>query len=99
MGFCIGSPFRRPPMIAVPGHTDSARRPARPSAGRTLRLLVVEDDLLHARLLKANVERPGRVDVELAGSAGEALARLARPGIDAVITDLVMPGADGITLV
>ena len=52
-------------MIAAPGHTDSAPRPARPSAGRTLRLLVVEDDLLHARLLKANVERPGRVDVEL----------------------------------
>jgi len=59
----------------------------------------VDDDLLHARLLRANLSRPSRVKVEVAGSAPEALERIAAGGVDAVVTDLVMPGMDGIELV
>jgi two-component system, NtrC family, response regulator AtoC len=64
-----------------------------------LRLLIVDDDLLQARLIKANLERPGRIGVEVVGSAEEALDRLARAPLDAVVTDLSMPGMDGIELV
>jgi two-component system, NtrC family, response regulator AtoC len=64
-----------------------------------LRLLIVDDDLLQARLIKANLERPGRIRVEVVSSAEEALDRLARGPLDAVVTDLAMPGMDGIELV
>ncbi|HEX8696610.1 MAG TPA: sigma-54 dependent transcriptional regulator [Longimicrobium sp.] len=68
------------------------------AAAGAICLLVVEDDQMQARLLRANVERPGRLEVELAASGEEALARLARPGVDVVLTDLYMPGMDGIEL-
>ncbi|HET9982476.1 MAG TPA: sigma-54 dependent transcriptional regulator [Longimicrobiales bacterium] len=64
-----------------------------------LQLLLVEDDSLEARLLKANLQRPGRVDVEVAGTGEEALGRLARGVFDAVLSDVAMPGMDGIELV
>jgi two-component system, NtrC family, response regulator AtoC len=64
-----------------------------------LRLLIVDDELLHARLLKANLERPGRIQVDLAGSGEEALTHLAHTVVDAVLTDLLMPGLSGIDLV
>jgi two-component system response regulator AtoC len=62
-------------------------------------LLVVDDDLLHARVLRANVERPGRLHVEVAGDGMEALERIARGGVDAVLSDVMMPGMDGIELI
>lgn len=64
-----------------------------------LTLLVVDDDILHARLLKANLERPGRLRVEICGSAPEALERVAAGPVDAILTDLAMPEMDGIELV
>ena len=79
-----------------------AVRPA-PAAGSAapepLALLVVDDDLLHARLLKANIERPGRLHVEVVGSGEEALERLGRGAVDAVLSDVQMPGMDGLELV
>lgn len=65
----------------------------------SLRLLIVDDDQLQARLIKSNLERPGRIRVEILGSAREALDRLAREPLDAVLTDLSMPEMDGIELV
>src|SRR5690606_12036549 len=64
-----------------------------------LTLLVVDDDLLHARLLKANLERPGRLKVEIAGSGAKAMERIAAGPVDAVLTDLAMPEVDGLELV
>ncbi len=69
------------------------------SARVPLTLLVADDDRLLARLMKANLDLPGDTKTEIVGSGEEALARLARGGIDALITDLAMPGMDGIELV
>ncbi|HEV2147789.1 MAG TPA: sigma-54 dependent transcriptional regulator [Longimicrobiaceae bacterium] len=65
----------------------------------TLRILVVDDDLLLARLVKSNLERPGRIRAQAVTSAEEALSLLAHERFDAVLTDLVLPGMSGIELV
>lgn len=86
--------------MAQPRVTQHARpHAASASAQPPLTLLVADDDLLLARLMKANLDLPGQTRTEIAGSGEEALARLARGGIDALITDLAMPGMDGIELV
>ncbi|HET6341469.1 MAG TPA: sigma-54 dependent transcriptional regulator [Gemmatimonadota bacterium] len=64
-----------------------------------LRLLVVDDDLLQARLLKANLDRHGRLRVDVCASALEALERLSSQPYDAVLSDVSMPDVDGIELV
>jgi two-component system response regulator AtoC len=77
-----------------------ARRERRhPAAAGVLRLMVVDDDLLLARLVKANLDRPGRVHADAVGSAEEAMECLAREPYDAVLSDLVMPGMGGMELV
>jgi DNA-binding NtrC family response regulator len=65
----------------------------------TLSLLVVDDDPLKADLLRRSLERTPGVTVEQAGSALEAATILTHRLFDAVLTDLVMPGMDGIDLV
>lgn len=64
-----------------------------------LHLLLVEDDLLEARLLKANLEQRARNRIDIVLSAEEAIERLGRQPCDAVVTDLMLPGMDGIELV
>lgn len=64
-----------------------------------LNLLIVDDDLLYGRLLKANLDRPGRLRVEVVESAERALDYLAVNPVQAVLTDLTMPGMGGIELV
>jgi len=72
---------------------------ARHTSLDAITLLIVDDDLLQARLIKSNLERPGRIRVEVVGSARDALERLGREPVDAILTDLAMPGMDGIDLV
>ena len=69
------------------------------SAPDAITLLVVDDDLLHARLLKANLERPGRLKVEVVAGADDALQRIAAGAVDAVLSDVAMPEIDGIEFV
>ncbi len=66
---------------------------------RPLRVLVVEDDPLNARLLALLLERLGhRVVREASGE--DALARLAAdPAVDVVLLDLQLPGMDGFAFV
>lgn len=64
-----------------------------------LNLLIVDDDLLYGRLLKANLDRPGRLRAEVVGSAEQALDYLAGHPVQAVLSDLSMPGMGGIELV
>jgi two-component system response regulator HydG len=60
-------------------------------------ILLVDDEEYVRDSLAALLERRG-FDVRRAGSAEEALARHELEGIDAVLTDLRMPGADGLDL-
>lgn len=85
-----------PPGAPSPSRT---RRPGSREAAEPVTLLVVDDDPLAARLLKAHLERPGKVRVNIAPGGSEALAVLARGGVDAVLSDLVMPEMDGVELV
>lgn len=65
-----------------------------------IRLLLVDDHPVVRDGLRGQLEaRPGFVVVGEAGSADEALAVLHRRGVDVVLTDLRMPGTDGLRLV
>ncbi len=73
---------------------DVAEGPQRP-----LRVLVVEDDPLNARLLALLLERLGHRPVRVA-SGEAALARLvADSAFDVVLLDLQLPGMDGLEFV
>src|SRR5688500_13543643 len=65
----------------------------------SLRVLIVDDDqaLLEA-LPEALRLRMGGVTVETADSAAAALDRLAIRHYDAIVTDIKMPGMDGLAL-
>lgn len=68
-------------------------------ATRTLSVLVVEDDENSRELLKACFEEWGLdVDLSLMGSALEALVDIATLRPDLLITDLDMPGVDGVEM-
>src|SRR5438094_10237295 len=64
-----------------------------------LRVLIVDDDpaLLQA-LPKALRLRMGGVTVETADSAAAALDRISTGDYDAIVTDIKMPGMDGLAL-
>jgi len=62
------------------------------------RVLVVEDEA-YVRDSLVEILRARRFDAEAAGSVAEALAHLGRSPVDAVLSDLRMPGADGLELV
>ncbi|NMC74558.1 MAG: response regulator [Geobacteraceae bacterium] len=62
------------------------------------RLLVVDDDPFVLEMLVIVLEEEGYA-VETAGNGGEALETFQRhPGIDLVLTDMNMPGMDGLQL-
>ena len=62
------------------------------------RVLVVEDEA-YVRDSLVEILRARRFEVGAAGSVGEAVAYLARAPVDVVLSDLRMPGADGLDLV
>jgi two-component system sensor histidine kinase/response regulator len=61
-----------------------------------LRVLVVEDDAVNQRLVKAVLEREGML-ADLASDGLEALEALTRARYDVVLLDLLMPVMDGFT--
>jgi len=67
----------------------------RPARGR---VLVVEDEAYVRSSLGELLGQRG-FDVDLSGGVDEALASLARSPVDVVLTDLRMPGPDGLALV
>jgi DNA-binding NtrC family response regulator len=68
-----------------------------PAALMADRVLVVDDELSLRKVLSATLQREG-YEVQLASDGEEAMAALERDGADVVVTDLVMPRMDGLTL-
>jgi signal transduction histidine kinase/CheY-like chemotaxis protein len=76
---------------------DSLAAGDEPSLER-LRILVVDDDRDARELLSRLLEEAGAT-VELAGSAAEAIAKLATSAQDVLISDIGMPEVDGYELI
>lgn len=77
--------------------TEKIAPSRRPPAGPRGRILIVEDDEPTARILRRALEL--EYEVHWAADGDAALAILgADPDWDLVITDIVMPGTDGIAL-
>ena len=64
----------------------------------TRKLYVVDDDLLFAKLLAANLRNEVGLSVEIFENARSMLDRRSEEPPDAVITDLMMPEIDGLEL-
>ncbi|MEO5354857.1 MAG: response regulator [Magnetococcus sp. XQGC-1] len=62
------------------------------------RILLVEDDLQLQVVYQRILEGAGYA-VQVIDSCGEALQRLEEDGVDLLITDLLLPGIDGIELI
>jgi CheY-like chemotaxis protein len=58
-------------------------------------ILVVDDELFFRRLYAELLSEDG-YRIETFASGDDALSRLRRGGVDVVLTDLVMPGVDGL---
>src|SRR5947209_8730760 len=61
------------------------------------RVLVVDDEQSLRKVLAATLQREG-YEVQVASDGEEALGALDRDGADVVVTDLVMPRMDGLSL-
>jgi CheY-like chemotaxis protein len=79
-----------------PGHEAEAALEAVPAARG--RALVVDDERGIAELVAVALRQDG-LEVETATSGRAALARLARDGIDLVVSDVRMPDLDGAALI
>src|SRR5690606_7734367 len=87
----------RLPLLSAGAATapDAEQAASRPLA--ETRVLVVDDDDDARRWLAAVLEKAGATTVT-AGSAAAALDALARAPVDAIVSDIGMPGTDGIQL-
>jgi len=71
-----------------------------PDGGPPLRLLVVEDNVAHAKLVRRVLEALDRpVSVHHAGTLASACARLRAESFDAVLSDLHLPDSQGVAIV
>jgi two-component system, NtrC family, response regulator HydG len=73
---------------------ESRRTPDGPRRGR---VLVVEDDPISSMMLRIALERDG-LEVDLEGDGARAAARLEDERWDLVVTDIELPGIDGLAL-
>lgn len=72
-------------------------RPVAPPSSRPLHVLVVDDEPELVDTMKALLRRTGHV-VETAVGGADALVHLATRRFDCVVTDLAMPGVNGLTV-
>ncbi len=60
--------------------------------------LLVDDDIAYLEVLKFFLERDGAMECEIATSGKDALEMLSRKEFDAIVSDYLMPGMDGLEL-
>lgn len=65
---------------------------------RPVKILIVDDDEVYRDVLKDAIAEEG-TELALAANGEEALVMLERSSFDILITDLNMPGIDGLTLI
>lgn len=82
-----------PQPVAAPA--PAARAPSEVPHGRSLRVLVAEDNATNQRIVRTHLEAWGHV-VVCAGDGTEAIERLAREPFDLIFMDLQMPRMDGV---
>jgi two-component system chemotaxis sensor kinase CheA len=80
---------RAAPAMVIPPATEPARKRQR---------VLVADDSLTTRTLERYILEAAGYEVELAGDGAEALAALQERGCDVLVSDVEMPGLDGIEL-
>ncbi|MBC2934150.1 response regulator [Nocardioides sp. zg-1228] len=65
-------------------------------AESAIRVLVLEDDRDAAHFMRASLSRLGGMEVDLAGTADEAVAAMRRQRYDVLVTDIRLPGRSGL---
>jgi len=83
--------------VCIRGQTRPGRRSRLATMNRTDRILVVDDDPELRRLLSEYLTDVGFA-VDLAGDGEQMRRVLAQSAPDAIVMDLMLPGADGLTL-
>lgn len=78
--------------------SDRASPPRSADAGPSLRILVCEDDPINRKSIRALLVRSGH-EVALSANGAEALQKLDASRYDLLLTDVEMPGIDGIELI
>ncbi len=66
---------------------------------RKARILMVDDEESFLKLVKMNLERTRRYEVEAVSDPNTAIERAKAFGADLILMDVVMPGKDGLDLV
>jgi two-component system response regulator HydG len=84
-------------MTTNPDASSSIVPPAEPAVGGQVRVLVVDNDVVHARTMGEALSRAGR-DVTVVGSGGDGARRLAQETFDVVVTDLMMNDIGGLEI-
>lgn len=93
------APLRTTPTIPAPEPVRSEEEPLpeeRPTSLEGVRVLVVDDEPDTRELLVAVIERCG-AEVSSASSAAEAMEMLRRSPPDVLVSDVGMPGEDGLS--
>jgi two-component system response regulator HydG len=81
----------------APSTKPSAPRPPAAEPAGLIRLLVVDNDIVHARTMGEAVGRPD-LDVTVVGSGGEGASRIGQEAFDVVVTDLMMNDIGGLEI-
>ena len=92
--FQVRIPIRPAEMPSAPVLASAGKGPAL----RGVSVLVVDDDPQYLEFARSTLEQHGAV-VVAASSAREARERFARDPTDVLVSDLVMPGEDGLQLI
>lgn len=92
-----GATFRVALPVGAPERESEARAPAADAAGRSLSVLVVDDERGVRELIAELLQRDGH-KVQVAADGAAALERLAAGAFDLVLSDIRMPRLDGLAL-